>query len=147
MFSWIKRIVSAVSFLNTILSIVSMLGFIYFPSTITTSNTLRGFITVFGILGGVLGYFLTASAWMKVSKVKRLRQRNIYLKILWFPLVIFLSTLVVLSPILAQRYFFVRAIREFLLNLMPLPNFIIGLGAAFTLYFLVGAIVLNSKKL
>lgn len=147
MWAWVKRVFAVVDAIYTIVDVVALLGIIFLPFNITTSDTLRGFIAGFGILGGVLGYFLTVTAWAGRGKTKSLQRRNTYLFIFWFPVILFLGTLVALRPDVAIKYPSVRPIREFLLTAMPLANFMIGIGAGVASFFLVGAITLSSPKL
>jgi len=147
MWDYIKKVFKLVGAIYTFLNVASLLGIMFFPFKITTSYTLRGFIAGFSIIGGMLGYFLTASSWAGKERARCLHRRNIYLAIFWFPLLIFIGTLVIFRPEVAIKYPLVRTIREILLTAMPLPNFIVGFGAGFALYFLIGAITLSSPEL
>jgi len=147
MFAHLKQIVILVTLIYTVLDVVALLGIILPPFTITTSKTLRGFIVGFGVLGGVLGYFFTATAWAGKARARRLHRRNVYLAIFCFPFLVFLGTLVVLRPEMAMKYPLVEHIREFLITAGPLPNFIVGFGVFLASYLLIGAITLNSPKL
>ncbi len=93
MWAWVTRIFAVVGAIYTFLDLVALLGIVLLPFSITTSNTLRGFIAGFGILGGVLGYFLTATAWAGKGRSKCLHMRNVFLAVFWIPLAIFLCTL------------------------------------------------------
>jgi len=144
----INRIIKLVELIYHVINLVCLLGIAaLLPFYVTTSKTLRQFIVVFGIIGGVLGYYFTATGWAGKKRAKCLRRRNLYLAILWFPFVIFLGTLVVLSPQFVMKYPPLESIREFLIVTSPLHNFIVGLAAAFALYLLIGAITLSSSKL
>lgn len=147
MWSWIKRVAGVVDGLYTVVDVLALHGVVLLPLSVTTSNTLRGFIAGFAILGGVLGYFLTATAWVGRGGARCLRRRNLYLSIFWIPLVVFVGTLVLLRPEMAIAFPLVRRVREFLLNTWLLPNVTAGCGAGFGLYFLVAAITLSSPKL
>ena len=147
MWAWIKRVFGVVGAIYTVVDVVALMGIVFLPFDITSSKTLQGFIATFGILGGVLGYFLTATAWAGKGKPKCLRQRNLYLVIFCLSLSIFIGTLVILRPQVAMEYLLARKIREFLLRAMPLPNFIVGISAGAASFFLVGAITLSSPRL
>lgn len=147
MWDRVKQIFAAVDTLYTIIDVLALLGIIFLPFSITSSDTLRGFIAAFAILGGVMGYFLTVRGWAGKGVAKCTHQRNIYLLLLWLPLVVFLGTLTALRADVAIKYPVVRPIREFLLTAMLITNFIVGISASFTSFFLVGAITLNSSTL
>jgi hypothetical protein len=144
MWDYIKNVFKLVGAIYTFINVASLLGIIFLPFNLTTSNTLRGVIAGPSIIGGVLGYFLTASSCAGKKKKKLLQQLKIYLAILWFPLLIFVGTLVVIRPEVAKMYPFVRTIREFLIIAMPLLNFIVGVAVGFASYLLIGAITLSS---
>lgn len=147
MFSLIKPIFKLVDTIYTIVNVGALLGIIFLPFQVTSSNTLRGFIALFAIIGGVLGYYLTATAWAGKSSAKCLHRRNVYSVILWLPLAIFLVTLEILNPEMAINFPLIQPIQAFLSATRLLANVIIGLGAGFTSYLLVGLITLSSPKL
>ena len=117
------------------------------PFLLTDSDTLRGSIVIFGIVGAVFGFYLTANAWADKAKVRRLQQRNVYLACVLLPLVLLFSVLVVLNAPMAIKYPSIRPTREFLLSAGPLVNFLCGLCSGAVQYLLAGAVTLGSRKL
>ena len=147
MFDQIKKLYEAVDGLNKLFDALFCMVSILVPLGIFASQTLGYFTAAGGFLGAVLGYYFTVTQWAGKGRDLCLRRRMLYSILVWPPLALAVATLVVLEPEIAARAHFMKAIREFLLSAMILPNLIIGLAAFFVLYFLVGAITLNSSKL
>jgi hypothetical protein len=130
---------------HVVVELVALSGFVFLPVTLTTSKTLRGYIAAFGILGALVGYTVSRSAFIRMAKTECFRRRNRNLLLLWIPFLVFVGTLVILRPTLAERHDMLQRIREILLISTPLPNFVIGVSSAFITYWLVGSLYLSIR--
>ncbi len=151
MSQWLKRAGEALHLVGvgyTIISGVALAVEALVPHALTTSKILQAWIIVGAGIGGLYGYFQTAFAWAGKGRPQCLAAGKRYLLYcLTSYVLLVIPPLVILNPRMAEKYRLVRWLREFLLNSMPLPNFIEWLDAASAAFFLVGAIVLCSPDL
>ncbi len=148
---WLKRAGEAVHLVSvgyTLLCGVALVIEVLAPRALSTSNTMQAWILAGAIVGALCGYFRTAFAWAGKGRPQCLAAGKRYLVLCGVSyLVLVVAPMVILKPSMAEKYRWVRAFREFLLNSTPLANCVEFFGAALAAFFLVGSIVQCSPNL
>jgi hypothetical protein len=132
---------------HTLPGALALLFDAFFPWALTTSTTLRAFITAGAVVGGLLGLFVTAFVFGRVSKAKRIGWMfaHFALWLLSYGLFV-LGPLGIISPHLVATNQTAQTTREFLLKFSPALNSIEFFGSLLAAYCLIAAIVLISPK-
>jgi hypothetical protein len=142
----IRRVFHAVEWWIVLLHILTFLGFVPIPMTMTSSNTLRGYMCVAAIIGGFLGY-LFSLRWAGEGRPKCIRHRTVSIvlsAVFLSAMIFFLQTL---SASWVMRHPSLKGLREELIVSPTITNCGLAISAGLTLFFAISAVTLSSPKL
>lgn len=127
-------------------AIVWLAGIIV-PIFVVRSSTLRYWMMGASFLGGAVGLYVTIRRWQDTPRNSCLRASVTHGLLALLPLLLLVFLLAVLKPEFVLLHDRLIQIREFLLRTDFLPDLLAAFFSFFTIWLVIGAITLHSKRL